>query len=42
MMEKREIRENLVPQAALGWQDARAIWGSQGCRASRGPLGRRA
>lgn len=41
-MERREIREKVVPQAALGWQDAREIWGSQVCRASRGPLGRRA
>lgn len=42
MTERREIREKLVPLAALGWQDAREMWGSRVCRASRGPLERRA
>lgn len=42
MMERRETREKLVPQAALGWQDTKERWGSLVCQASRGPLARRA
>lgn len=42
LMERREIREKLVPRAAQGWQDAKESWGSRVFQASQGPLGRRA
>lgn len=42
LMERREIREKLVPRAAQGWQDVKASWGSRVFQGRQGPLGRRA